>query len=52
MSRRAVSPKKDEAAEKLEEAVKDTKKFIDKAVGEIGTKNATKQLILGSVSGW
>lgn len=43
---------KSDAPEEVEKVVKDTKKFIDKAVGEIGWDAATRQLILGSLSGW
>jgi len=43
---------KSDAPEEVEKVVKDTKKFIDKAVGEIGWDAATRQLIFGSLSGW
>lgn len=52
MNRRSKSPRSEDGSEKLEEAVEDTRRFIDKAIGEIGEKAALQQLLLGSVTGW
>lgn len=36
----------------VESFMKDTKKFIDKAIGDISKSSNSKQLIFGTASGW
>ncbi|CAG9581360.1 unnamed protein product [Danaus chrysippus] len=47
-----AKPKKDETAEEAKKIVDDAKNFIEKAIADIGKTSATKQLILGTASGW
>jgi FUN14 domain-containing protein 1 len=36
----------------IDEIFNDTKGFIDRVLGDVGKSSATKQLLLGSISGW
>lgn len=45
-------PGVDDASEDAKKIVDDAKNFIEKAIGDIGKTSATKQLILGTASGW
>ncbi|CAH2238221.1 FUN14 domain-containing protein 1A isoform X1 [Pararge aegeria] len=47
-----AKPKKDETSEEAKKIVDDAKNFIEKAIADIGSTSATKQLILGTASGW
>ncbi|CAK1601988.1 unnamed protein product [Parnassius mnemosyne] len=47
-----AKPKTDDASEEAKKIVDDAKNFIEKAIGDIGKTSATKQLILGTASGW
>lgn len=47
-----AKPKTEEASEEAKKIVDDAKNFIEKAIGDIGKTSATKQLILGTASGW
>lgn len=47
-----AKPKKDDASEEAKKIVDDAKNFIEKAIEDIGSTSATKQLILGTASGW
>lgn len=47
-----AKPKKDETSEDAKKIVDDAKNFIEKAIADIGKTSATKQLILGTASGW
>ncbi|XP_028156109.1 FUN14 domain-containing protein 1 isoform X1 [Ostrinia nubilalis] len=42
----------DSSAEDAKKIVDDAKNFIEKAIADIGKTSATKQLILGTASGW
>jgi hypothetical protein len=45
--------KKEEANDSIiDEISNDTKGFIDRVLGDVGKSSATKQLLLGSISGW
>ncbi|XP_067008437.1 FUN14 domain-containing protein 1 [Anabrus simplex] len=49
------SNKKEEEEEELiniDEVAKETKSFIDKVLGDVGKSSATKQLLIGTASGW
>ncbi|XP_026731319.1 FUN14 domain-containing protein 1-like isoform X2 [Trichoplusia ni] len=45
-------PGKEDASEDAKKIVDDAKNFIEKAISDIGKTSATKQLILGTASGW
>lgn len=45
-------PGKEDASEDAKKIVDDAKNFIEKAISDIGKTSATKQLILGTTSGW
>lgn len=45
-------PRNGDAAEDAKKIVDDAKNFIEKAIADIGQTSATKQLILGTASGW
>lgn len=45
-------PRNDDPAEDAKKIVDDAKNFIEKAIADIGQTSATKQLILGTASGW
>lgn len=47
-----AKPKTEDASEEAKKIVDDAKNFIEKAIGDIGKTSATKQLILGTASGW
>lgn len=47
-----AKPKPEDAAEDAKKIVDGAKNFIEKAVADIGKTSATKQLILGTASGW
>ncbi|XP_026319883.1 FUN14 domain-containing protein 1 isoform X2 [Hyposmocoma kahamanoa] len=47
-----AKPKPEDASEDAKKIVDDAKNFIEKAVADIGKTSATKQLILGTASGW
>lgn len=47
-----AKPKKDDTSEEAKKIVDDAKNFIEKAIADIGKTSATKQLILGTASGW
>lgn len=47
-----AKPKAEDASEDAKKIVDDAKNFIEKAIGDIGKTSATKQLILGTASGW
>ncbi|CAK1539966.1 unnamed protein product [Leptosia nina] len=47
-----AKPKNDDASEEAKKIVDDAKNFIEKAIADIGKTSATKQLILGTASGW
>ncbi|XP_045777126.1 FUN14 domain-containing protein 1A-like isoform X1 [Maniola jurtina] len=47
-----AKPKKDDSSEEAKKIVDDAKNFIEKAIADIGSTSATKQLILGTASGW
>lgn len=47
-----AKPKAEDASEDAKKIVDDAKNFIDKAIADIGRTSATKQLILGTASGW
>jgi hypothetical protein len=36
----------------IEEVARETKGFIDRVLGDVGKSSATKQLAIGSISGW
>ncbi|XP_069678105.1 FUN14 domain-containing protein 1 isoform X2 [Periplaneta americana] len=36
----------------IDEVAKETKGFIDRVLGDVGKSSATKQLVIGSISGW
>lgn len=36
----------------MDELSKETKSIIDKILGDVGKASATKQLIIGTASGW
>ncbi|KOB65651.1 FUN14 domain-containing protein 1 [Operophtera brumata] len=45
-------PRNEDPAEDAKKIVDDAKNFIEKAIADIGQTSATKQLILGTASGW
>lgn len=45
-------PGVEDASEDAKKIVDDAKNFIEKAISDIGKTSATKQLILGTASGW
>ncbi|KAI5640539.1 FUN14 family domain-containing protein [Phthorimaea operculella] len=45
-------PKPEDASEDAKKIVDEAKGFIEKAIKDIGKTSATKQLILGTASGW
>lgn len=47
-----AKPKKEDTSEEAKKIVDDAKNFIEKAISDIGKTSATKQLILGTTSGW
>ncbi|XP_041975537.1 FUN14 domain-containing protein 1 isoform X1 [Aricia agestis] len=47
-----AKPKVEDAADDAKKVVDDAKNFIEKAISDIGKTSATKQLILGTASGW
>ncbi|XP_023939477.1 FUN14 domain-containing protein 1 isoform X1 [Bicyclus anynana] len=47
-----AKPKKEESSDEAKKIVDDAKNFIEKAIADIGSTTATKQLILGTASGW
>ncbi|XP_048489379.1 FUN14 domain-containing protein 1-like isoform X2 [Plutella xylostella] len=47
-----AKPKTDDASEDAKKIVDDAKNIIEKAIADIGKTSATKQLILGTASGW
>ncbi|KAJ0182555.1 hypothetical protein K1T71_001924 [Dendrolimus kikuchii] len=47
-----AKPRTEDASEDAKKIVDDAKNFIEKAIGDIGKTSATKQLILGTASGW
>lgn len=47
-----AKPKTEDASDDAKKIVDDAKNFIEKALGDIGKTSATKQLILGTASGW
>ncbi|XP_049881833.1 FUN14 domain-containing protein 1 isoform X1 [Pectinophora gossypiella] len=47
-----AKPKPADASEDAKKIVDDAKNFIEKAIADIGKTSATKQLILGTASGW
>lgn len=47
-----AKPKAEDASEDAKKIVDDAKNFIEKAIADIGKTSATKQLILGTASGW
>ncbi|CAH0766759.1 unnamed protein product [Diatraea saccharalis] len=47
-----AKPKTEDASEDAKKIVDDAKNFIEKAISDIGKTSATKQLILGTASGW
>ncbi|XP_061708815.1 FUN14 domain-containing protein 1 isoform X1 [Cydia pomonella] len=47
-----AKPKPEDAAEDAKKIVDEAKNFIERAVADIGKTSATKQLILGTASGW
>lgn len=47
-----AKPRTEDASEDAKKIVDDAKNFIEKAIADIGKTSATKQLILGTASGW
>lgn len=47
-----AKPKNEDASEEAKKIVDDAKNFIERAIADIGKTSATKQLILGTASGW
>ncbi|CAH4031103.1 FUN14 domain-containing protein 1A [Pieris brassicae] len=47
-----AKPKNEDTSEEAKKIVDDAKNFIEKAITDIGKTSATKQLILGTASGW
>ncbi|XP_013191261.2 FUN14 domain-containing protein 1 [Amyelois transitella] len=47
-----AKPKTEDSSEDAKKIVDDAKNFIEKAISDIGKTSATKQLILGTASGW
>lgn len=45
-------PRNEDPTEDAKKIVDDAKNFIEKAISDIGTTSATKQLLLGTASGW
>jgi hypothetical protein len=36
----------------IDEVTKEAKGLIDRVLGDVGKSSATKQLVIGSISGW
>lgn len=47
-----AKPKSSDASADSKKTIDEAKNFIEKAIADIGKTSATKQLILGTASGW
>lgn len=50
--RKIVKKETEEELININEVAKETKSFIEKILGDVGKKSATKQLAIGTASGW